>query len=131
MLSNLFKAAKTRAGLTNKQIADASNVAIGTINRMFGGNAEDPRASNLIPVCKVLNVTIDELYRAFKDIPEEVKEEAKEKREKECEKICEGIIEKHNREKKLLFYSLLAVIGVAILVILIDIFTPSIGWVVY
>ena len=131
MVSQILKEAKKRKGVTNEWIAAQSSIPIGTVNRIIGGHGEDPRLSTLLPICLALDVDIKQLAPVLETLPPPAPAEKPVEVNTDALKLADKVMHKQQTEKKLLFYSLLAVIGATLLVFLIDVFTPSIGWVIY
>ena len=58
-----FKKARTEAGLTQQQVADALNLDRSAIAHYENGDSM-PNARNLQHICELFNVTFDNLFKA-------------------------------------------------------------------
>ena len=59
-LENLKELKKAR-GMTSQQIADATNIPISTIKRIFAGDTPDPYVSTIHRIVTVLDGSLDEI----------------------------------------------------------------------
>lgn len=48
-------------GLTQADVCRISGLSTAIVSQVFSGKTKDPRLSTIIPICKALNVTLDEL----------------------------------------------------------------------
>jgi len=58
-----LKLLKKKRKITNEKLSELSHTPLGTINKLFSGNTEDPKLSTVIAVCKVLDVSVDDIIR--------------------------------------------------------------------
>ena len=58
-----FKNARTEAGLTQQQVADAIGIDRTSVTHYEMGDSM-PSSRNLIKLCEVLNITMNELFKA-------------------------------------------------------------------
>ena len=63
---NKYKKAKC---LTNKKIAELTEIPLGTIDRLFSGANDNPTVNILKKVSRALECTIDDLFEYDKDSP--------------------------------------------------------------
>ena len=62
MWNENLKDFKKKTGLTIKQIAERSNLPERTVSRIFSGDTDNPYMTTLIPICKVLGCSLDDLF---------------------------------------------------------------------
>lgn len=55
-----LKSVKKKKKITNEKLSVMSNVPLGTINKLFSGDTENPKMSTLSAVCKALDVSIED-----------------------------------------------------------------------
>ena len=55
-----IKAEKTKKKWTNERLAEASDVSVGTLNKVLSGDSADPKLSTAVAVCRALSVSLDE-----------------------------------------------------------------------
>jgi transcriptional regulator with XRE-family HTH domain len=62
MWNENLKDFKKKTGLTTKQIAERSNLPERTVSRIFSGDTNSPYMTTLIPICKVLGCSLDDVF---------------------------------------------------------------------
>ena len=145
--------AKKRSGLTNKQIAKESKVPIGTVNRIFsgagGGAGEGVQYQTVQMLAPVLGISLDtlevkETVLIPSSVVEELKEIATDPVVAEPVKTCpsqdhikalmarmEDEIKDLRKVRKILFFSLMAVIAILVFLFVFDLVLPRSGWIQY
>ena len=113
-LENLKELKKAR-GMTSQQIADATNIPVSTIKRIFAGETPDPYISTIHRIVTVLGGSLDEILAdtgavlAPKKVAEsEVLAELKMLREKTSAQEIEILLLKeklHHRDELLAVYN--------------------------
>ena len=48
-------------GLTQADVCRITGFSTAVVSQVFSGKTKDPRLSTIIPICKALGVTVDEL----------------------------------------------------------------------
>ena len=113
-LENLKELKKAR-GMTSQQIADATNIPVSTIKRIFAGDTPDPYVSTIHRIVTVLDGSLDDILAdtgavlAPKKIAEnEVLAELKMLREKTASQDTEILLLKeqlHHKDELIAVYS--------------------------
>lgn len=72
-----FRKAKDASRMTLEELADQSGVSYSAVSRLYAGSQSDPRLYNSAALCKVLGLSLDELFGLTKPAgsPEELKEQ--------------------------------------------------------
>lgn len=141
--------AKKRMGLTNQQISIQSKVPIGTVNRIFSGAGEGVQYQTVQMLAPVLGISLDtlevkETVLIPTSVVEELKEIASDPVVAEPVKPCpsqehikalmermEDEIKDLRRVRKILFFSLMAVIAILVFLFVFDLALPGSGWIRY
>ncbi len=58
---NRIKMLKKEKGYTNEELAQFSNIPLGTLSKIMAGITKDPQLSNIIKIAEVLDVSADYL----------------------------------------------------------------------
>lgn len=66
-----IKSLKKQLNLTNLELAERSDIPVGTLNKMLGTETKDPQISTIIKIAKALNISAD--YLILGDTPNEQK----------------------------------------------------------
>lgn len=61
---NYLKARKKSLGLTTDDVAERSGIPIGTLNKIFAGQTENPKLETVKLLCEALDVSLSELEAA-------------------------------------------------------------------
>lgn len=56
-----LKECKEKSGLTNAQLAEASGIAVGTLNKILSGDTTNPQLPAIMSMAKALHVSVDYL----------------------------------------------------------------------
>lgn len=139
MITKVLIEAKKAKGMTNENIAEESGVPIGTVARVFAGQADDLRMSTAIPLAKVLGVSIDKFmgidHEVVHEVIHEIETPARPSREASdldwVKKLVERELNKERREKRILFACLMAVVTIVLIMFMVDIFSGDMGWIRY
>lgn len=115
---------KEEKGLTAKEIAEASGVPLTTVNRILSGQTPDPCYST---VCKLLDV----LGASDDDKKALLVENSDVEHYKAMIALYERGIAHRNKWIKILAGVLFGIIAVIIIVLVIDILNPNMGYVRY
>lgn len=141
MICERLKAVKEAKNMTNQQLADLSDVPIGTVNRILSLSTDNPGINTILALATALEISLDELVEAPVPPPVELDAltvayekqlEEKDKRIADKDKRIEDKdIELRYRGKwiKILFASFLVVIAFLIAWLIIDIVNPAVGWI--
>lgn len=126
MITKKLNEMKDAADLTNQEIADLSGVALGTVNRIFAGQTDNPSFQNISAIVKVLGGSLDELAGiAQKPHTEEHHVIAK------LIELYKDQIEGKNKWIKTLFFCLIAMVAILLFILLWDVTHPDMGYVRY
>ncbi len=115
---------KEEKGLTAKEIAEASGVPLTTVNRILSGQTPDPCYSTVCKLLDVLGATDDDKKKVFSGTTDT-------EHYKAMVALYERGIAHRNKWIKLLTGVLLGIIAVIIIVLVIDILNPNMGYVRY
>lgn len=115
---------KEEKGLTAKEIAEASGVPLTTVNRILSGKTPDPCYSTVCKLLDVLGATDDDKKKVFSGNTDT-------EHYKAMVALYERGIAHRNKWIKLLAGVLLGIIAVIIIVLVIDILNPNMGYVRY
>lgn len=58
---NLLKAKKKELNMTTEELSKRSGVPIGTLNKIFAGQTQDPKFETIKSICKALGISLMEL----------------------------------------------------------------------
>lgn len=125
---NALIAAKEAKGWTNQRLADESGVPLGTVGRVLAGSADDPKFQTVCQLAVALEVSLDGV--AFKtDKSGEMKVTVPQASDSDkLINILRDVINKQQREKHILFAALMLLITFVMIVLIIDITNPNVGW---
>ena len=115
---------KEEKGLTAKELAEASGVPLPTVNRILSGQTPDPCYSTVCKLLDVLGATDDDKKQVFS-------ENTDTEHYKAMIALYERGLAQRNKWIKLLAGVLLGIIAVIIIVLVIDILNPNMGYVRY
>lgn len=115
---------KEEKGLTAKEIAEASGVPLPTVNRILSGQTPDPGYSTVCKLLDVLGASDDDKKQVFSG-------NADTEHYKAMIALYERGLAQRNKWIKLLAGVLLGIIAVIIIVLVIDILNPNMGYVRY
>ena len=115
---------KEEKGLTAKELAEASGVPLPTVNRILSGQTPDPGYSTVCKLLDVLGATDDDKKQVFS-------ENTDTEHYKAMIALYERGLAQRNKWIKLLAGVLLGIIAVIIIVLVIDILNPNMGYVRY
>lgn len=59
-----LKARKKSLGLTTEDVADKSGIPVGTLNKIFAGQTENPKLETVKLLCDALDISLSELEAA-------------------------------------------------------------------
>lgn len=48
-------------GMTQADVCRLTGFSTAVVSQVFSGKTKDPRLSTIIPICRALNITVDEL----------------------------------------------------------------------
>ena len=142
---NKLKDLKNKSGLTLEQIADKSGIPISTVRRIFSGSTSNPQMSTVFSIVRVMGGKVDDLFDTEEiridldpetpqilDVPKAsmvaVDGEAWASRHAEIVELYEKQIATRDKFIKALC------IGFALIILvmaLVDIFLPNIGFIRY
>lgn len=113
--------AKEAKKLTNKEIAELSGIPEGTIGRIMCGAADDIKLQTAVQLAIALNISLDDLagIKASGDKPAETDQ---------FSTLAHQIINRQQKEKRILFACLMAIMAALIIMFVYDICNPNIGW---
>ena len=117
-----IKSEKNKQGYSIAALADASGISLSSVSRLLDGTQSDPKLYNAVAMCKVLNVSIDEIFglRKSEESPEALKaqlqaadlENARLREENRRLELTNGILEKEISARTPLIYILLGLCAV-------------------
>lgn len=58
---NLLKAKKKELNMTTEELSKKSGVPIGTLNKIFAGQTQDPKFETIKSICRAMGVSLVEL----------------------------------------------------------------------
>lgn len=112
--------AKEAKKLTNKEIAELSGIPEGTIGRIMCGAADDIKLQTAIQLAVVLDISLDDLAG--------IKSGGDKTSIDQFERLAYQMISRQNREKRILFVCLMALVAIVIFLFIYDICTPGMGY---
>ena len=129
---------KDKSGLTLEQIAEISNVPIGSVKRLFSGHTENPSFQTVADIVTAMGGSLDEFFE-FSQGQEHTDDKRKTKEPPPpIQHNTDPLIELYRQtiaEKNRWIYTLfgiLAILLVAVMVILIyDLLHPNMGYIQY
>ena len=62
MVANYLTKLRAKTGLTYEAIAEQTGISLSTVKNLFSGKSDDPRLKSVVPVVRVLNGSVDEMY---------------------------------------------------------------------
>lgn len=112
--------AKEAKKLTNKEIAELSGIPEGTIGRIMCGAADDIKLQTAVQLAIALNISLDDLAG--------IKSGGEKTENDQFQTLAYQMINRQNREKRILFACLMVLVGIVIFLFIYDICTPAMGW---
>lgn len=128
MLSDQLKALKNQKNLTAQEIADRAGVPISTVNKILSGQTDNPGFRVTCDIIKAMGGSVDELIgnvQARRPVDHSVEAMAR------IIGPYKEAIDTKNRWIYRLFVFCCVLVAVIVIVLLFDLFNPSIGWVRY
>lgn len=114
---------KEEKGLTSKELAEASGVPLPTVNRILSGQTPDPGYST---VCRLLDV-----LGATDDDKKTFEESSNVEQYKSMIALYERGLAQRNKWIKLLAGVFIGIVAVVVVVLVVDILNPNMGFVRY
>lgn len=112
--------AKEAKKLTNKEIAELSGIPEGTIGRIMCGAADDIKLQTAVQLAIALNISLDDLAG--------IKSGGEKTENDQFQTLAYQMINRQNREKRILFACLMVLVGIVMFLFIYDICTPAMGW---
>lgn len=126
MISKKLNEMKDAADLTNQEVSDMSGVPLGTVNRIFSGQTDNPSFQNIAAIVRALGGSLDDLA----GLPNKSHTENHHVSDKLIDLYREQIAGK-NKWIKTLFACLITLVGIIVFMLLWDITHPNMGYVRY
>lgn len=128
MLAEKLAEMKNNAHMTNQQIADASNVPLGTVNRILSGQTDNPSFQTVADIVRAMHGDPNELIPFIPETQES------DNPPDALHRLLDNYEERIRVQRKcikILFVCLLALISVFVFIILYDITHPDMGYIRY
>jgi transcriptional regulator with XRE-family HTH domain len=121
MLCDDLKALREKRKMTNQQISDASGVPLSSVNRVFSGQTDNPGFLMIRDIVVAMKGSLDEIAG--------IKHQST--ADDQIIKLYERTIAEKDLWLKRLFIFSVSVVAVLLIFLLIDIISPSTGYIRY
>lgn len=115
---------------TNQEIAENSELSVGTVAQFFRGDIKNPSVYTVGPICREVGVSMDEYFgieNADTDKPD-IELEAL-RADNDAMRSQLALCKKSLRMHRLVTLILLGIVVLCVIALLIDLSSPNIGWV--
>lgn len=131
---NKLQELRERSGMTYQQIADASNVPVSTVSRIFSGQTDNPTMQTVAAMVQVMGGSLDEVYGMKRPMKAEEKMDALQFALQSRDEMIQHL-KAQIEEKNKWIHVLSIVVGVVVVFILFvlawDITHPDMGYIQY
>lgn len=118
-----LKAVKEKKQVSNNWLSDDSGVPLGTVNRVVSSESDNPQWLTVVALARSLGVSLDALAGIDPDILTD------DKISQRLINTYEKIIDSKNRWINKLFLCLTLVIVFVLIVLVVDLFIPNMGYI--
>lgn len=121
MLCDELKALREKRKMTNQQISDASGVPLSSVNRVFSGQTDNPGFLLIRDIVVAMKGSLDEIagIKHYSSADDQIIA------------LYERSLANKDRWIKRLFFFSVSIVAVMMLFLLIDILSPTIGYIRY
>lgn len=121
MLCDELKSLREKRKMTNQQISEASGVPLSSVNRVFSGQTDNPGFLLIRDIVVAMKGSLDEIAG--------IKHHSS--ADDQIIALYERAIVNKNRWIRWLFFFSVSMVGVFVVFLLIDVFSPHIGYIRY
>lgn len=117
---------------TNQDVVENTDLSVGTVSQFFRGDIKNPSVYTVGPICREMGVSMDEYFGIPHDEPAEPAEPSdaeKLRAENAALRAQLAQQQKSLRMHRLVTLILLGILSLCALVLVADVFIPSIGWI--
>ena len=110
---------------TNQDVAENTDLSVGTVSQFFRGDIKNPSVYTVGPICREMGVSMDEYFGIP---PAEPPDAEKLRAENAALRAQLAQQQKSLRMHRLVTLILLGILLLCALALLVDVLSPSIGW---
>ena len=111
---------------TNQDVAENTDLSVGTVSQFFRGDIKNPSVYTVGPICREMGVSMDEYF----GIPPAAPPDAEKLRAENAALRAQlAQQQKSLRMHRLVTLILLGILLLCALALLVDVLSPSIGWI--
>lgn len=117
---------------TNQDVAENTDLSVGTVSQFFRGDIKNPSVYTVGPICREMGVSMDEYFGippAEPAEPAEPPDAEKLRAENAALRAQLAQQQKSLRMHRLVTLILLGILLLCALALLVDVLSPSIGWI--
>ena len=114
---------------TNQDVAENTDLSVGTVSQFFRGDIKNPSVYTVGPICREMGVSMDEYFGIPHDEPAEPADSEKLLAETAALRVQLAQQQKSLRMHRLVTLILLGILLLCVLSLLVDVLSPSIGWI--
>lgn len=111
---------------TNQDVAENTDLSVGTVSQFFRGDIKNPSVYTVGPICREMGVSMDEYFGIP---PAEPPDAEKLRAENAALRAQLAQQQKSLRMHRLVTLILLGILLLCALALLVDVLSPSIGWI--
>lgn len=117
---------------TNQDVAENTDLSVGTVSQFFRGDIKNPSVYTVGPICREMGVSMDDYFGIPHDEPVAFSDQAdveKLRTENAALRAQLAQQQKSLRMHRLVTLILLGILLLCVLSLLVDVLSPSIGWI--
>lgn len=110
---------------TNQDIAENTDLSVGTVSQFLRGDIKNPSVYTVGPICREMGVSMDDYFGIPRDpAPAEAPPD-------DCASLRAQLaqLQKSIRMHRIVTLVLLGIVALCVFAMLIDVLSPSIGWI--
>ena len=114
---------------TNQDVAENTDLSVCTVSQFLRGDIKNPSVYTVGPICREMGVSMDEYFGIPHDEPAESSDVEKLRAENAALRAQLAQQQKSLRMHRLVTLILLGILLLCVLALLVDVLSPSIGWI--
>lgn len=114
---------------TNQDVAENTDLSVGTVSQFFRGDIKNPSVYTVGPICREMGVSMDDYFGIPHDEPAESSDPEMLRAENASLRAQLAQHQKSLRMHRLVTLILLGILSLCALALVIDVLSPSIGWI--
>jgi transcriptional regulator with XRE-family HTH domain len=114
---------------TNQDVAENTDLSVGTVSQFLRGDIKNPSVYTVGPICREMGVSIDDYFGIPHDEPAEPSDAEMLRAENASLRAQLAQHQKSLRMHRLVTLILLGILSLCALALLVDVLSPSIGWI--